>query len=271
MISALRYRIAIRWLPALLIAALAATMITVATPDRALAVSASELELAMTNLVNQSRVAAGLKALRTDSDLAAIAGIRATRMRDANVMSHTIGGNLRSQIDAYDVDWYAFGENVAFTEWPWGSKAVGNIHSMWMASPGHRALILSSKFNYVGVGLSYRSSNGRTFAALIFSESPDQTSARASMSSVSRSGDDVTWAWSGYDPVLQTHGAGLRDFDVQYRINSGAWTTLRDNTTSRSLTLPDRVSQRSYGLRVRATDRRGNVGPWTGESRIWVP
>ena len=29
--------------------------------------------------------------------------------------------------------------------------------------------------------------------------------------------------------------------------------------------------EKKYGIRVRATDRRGNVGKWTAESRIWVP
>jgi hypothetical protein len=46
---------------------------------------------------------------------------------------------------------------------------------------------------------------------------------------------------------------------------------LRDNTTSRSVTLRDRPGGRSYSIRVRATDRRGNVGAWSSESRIWVP
>ena len=91
------------------------------------------------------------------------------------------------------------------------------------------------------------------------------------MTGAGRSGDDVSWSWSGYDPRLQTHWAGLRDFDVQYRIGSGSWRTIRDNITSTSLTLRDRVHGRSYAIRVRATDRRGNVGKWTAESRIWVP
>ncbi len=104
----------------------------------------------------------------------------------------------------------------------------------------------------------------------MFSESPDHTSARATVINVSRSGDDIVWKWSGYDPVLQTHTAGLRDFDVQVRQGSNDWTTFRNDTTSRSLTLYDRAAG-TYGLRVRATDRRGNVGPWTAEKRISIP
>ena len=90
------------------------------------------------------------------------------------------------------------------------------------------------------------------------------------MTRVSRSGDDVRWTWSGYDPRLQTHTAGLRDFDVQYRVGWASWVLLRDNTTQTSITLANRPGGRSYALRVRATDRRGNVGVWSREARIWV-
>jgi uncharacterized protein YkwD len=270
MIVAPRYRLALRWLPALLVATLLATLISVSTPQRTLAVTASEAELALTNLVNKSRTDAGLKALRTDSDLSTISGIRATRMRDANVINHTVGGNLKSQLSWYGVAWYSYGENVGYTSSTWGSQAAKSIHSMWMKSSSHKALIMSSRFNYVGVGAAYRSSNGRTYASIVFSESPDHTSARATITAASRSGDDVIWAWKGYDPVLQTHTAGLRDYDVQVRTGSGSWSMLRDNTTARSITLTNRRSG-TYGVRVRATDKRGNVGPWTAEKRISVP
>jgi uncharacterized protein YkwD len=269
MISAPRYRLALRWLPALLVATLLATLVTVSTPRPTLAVTASQAELALTNLVNKTRTDAGLRALRTDGDLSVVAGLRATRMRNANVMSHTIGGNLASQLNGYGVAWYRYGENVGYTTASWGSAAAKSIHGMWMKSAPHRALILSDRFNYVGVGMAYRSSNGRTFASIVFSESPDQTSARASVVSVSRRGDDATWTWTGYDPVLQTRTAGLRDFDIQVRRGSNAWTTFRNDTTARSLTLWNRSG--TYGLRVRATDRRGNVGPWSAETRISLP
>ena len=58
--------------------------------------------------------------------------------------------------------------------------------------------------------------------------------------------------------------------DVLYRVGYGTWRLLRNNTTSTSLYLSNRASG-SYAIRVRATDRRGNVGGWSGESRIWVP
>ena len=46
---------------------------------------------------------------------------------------------------------------------------------MWMASPSHRALLMSSRFNYIGLGLAYRSSNRRTFGSAVMTESLDHT------------------------------------------------------------------------------------------------
>lgn len=269
MTFASHYRHARRWLPALLVATLLAALVSVSTPPPTFAASANEVESILTKLVNKSRTDAGLRPLRTDGDLSAIAGNRATRMRDANVMNHTVGGNLESQLRSYGVAWYRYGENVGYATQPWGSQAAASIHNMWMNSSSHRALMMSDRFNYVGVGLAYRSSNGRTFASIVFTEAPDHTKALARVQSGSRKGDDATWTWTGYDPVLQTHTAGLRDFDVQVRRGSNSWTTVRNDTTARSLTLWNRSG--TYGLRVRATDRRGNVGPWSAETRISLP
>ncbi|MFP5343792.1 MAG: CAP domain-containing protein [Candidatus Limnocylindria bacterium] len=271
MTIAQRPRAATRWLPLILVAGLLAIVPAMANPPSAEAVTTTQLETQLTTLINAERQKAGLKPLRTDTYLAVIAGRRADRMRDANTLSHTVGGNLSYQLAYYRVAWYGYGENVGYTTAAWGSKAAESLVAMWLKSPSHRAQLLSATFNYIGVGMAYRSSNGRTFASTVFTESPDHTTARATILSGTRSGDDVTWAWTGYDPVLQTHTAGLRDFDVQYRVGSGTWKTLRNDTVARSLTLVDRVSGRTYGLRVRATDRRGNVGPWTAEKRIWVP
>lgn len=271
MIDAQRPRAATRWLPLFLVAGLLASLLAMATPPSALALTTTQAESQLTTLINAERQKAGLKPLRTDNYLAVIAGRRVDRMRDANTLSHSVGGNLQYQLAYYRVAWYAYGENIGYTTSSWGSAAAESLVSMWLKSPSHRAQLLSDRFNYIGVGMAYRSSNGRTYAATVFTESPDHTTARASILSGTRSGDDVTWTWSGYDPVLQTHTAGLRDFDVQYRVGSGSWTMLRNDTVARSITLADRVHGRTYGLRVRATDRRGNVGPWTAEKRIWVP
>ena len=255
-------------LGATLITALAVTAF--AAPASA-ATSASGAEAMIIGWVNTSRSAAGLVPLRGDGDLAYIAGVRASRMASANTLTHTVGGVLQTQLSSRGVQWYRYGETIGLSSAAWTVDAARTIYRGWMSSAPHRALLMSNRFNYIGLGLAYRSSNARTFGSAVMTESLDHTGAVARITGTRRSGDDVSWTWSGYDPRLQTHHAGLRDFDVQYRVGSGDWRTIRDNTTSTSLTLRDRVHGRTYAIRVRATDRRGNVGRWTAASKIWVP
>jgi uncharacterized protein YkwD len=255
-------------LGATLIAAIAVTAF--AAPASA-ATSASTAEAYIIGWVNTARAERGLRPLRGDKTLAYLAGIRASRMASNNTLSHTIGGNLFNQLNYLDVQWYRYGETIGWSSAAWTVDAARAIYRGWMGSAPHRALLMSDRFNYIGLGLAYRSSNGRTFGSAVMTESLDHTGSIARVTGARRSGDDLSWTWSGYDPRLQTHTAGFRDYDVQYRVGSGDWRTIRNDSSSTSLTLRDRTHGRYHAIRVRATDRRGNVGPWTAQSRIWVP
>jgi uncharacterized protein YkwD len=265
--SPARRRLAIA-MRATLLAAFAATLFIAPTTS---ATSVSDAERMVVGWINNDRTNRGLAPLRTDSDLVAISGLRASRMASANVMSHTIGGNLQSQLNWYDVAWYRYGETIGWSTASFPVDSARSIYRAWMGSSPHRALLLSDRLNYIGVGLAYRSSNRKTFGSAVLSESPDHTRPVARVTRASRSGDDLRWTFNGYDPRLQTHTAGLRDYDVQYRVGSGSWSLYRDNTTSTTFSLYNRPHGKYYSIRVRATDRRGNVGAWSSESRIWVP
>jgi uncharacterized protein YkwD len=261
-----------RRLPAALLAALfaALTMAVFAAPASA-ATSASQAESLIIGWMNRDRSSAGLQPLRYDSDLAIIAGGRAARMARANVMSHTISGSIPYQLNARHVHWYRYGENIAYSGRTWTLEAARQIYAMWKASPAHHTLMMSRSFNYVGAGLAYRSSNHRTFASMVFAETPDQTGARSWFTKATRSGTDLRWSWTGGDVRLQTHTSGLRDYDLQYRVDNGSWLTLRNNTGTTSVVLAGRVTGHSYALRLRATDRGGNIGTWSAPLPVWVP
>jgi uncharacterized protein YkwD len=260
-----RRRLAIA-LPAAMIALFA---ISVAAPI-ATGATASSAESSVIGWINAARSARGLVPMRYDTKLASISGYRASRMASTNTMSHTVGGNLGSQLDSYNVSWMRYGEDIGWSTASWPSSSAKAIFNMWMGSSPHRALILSDRFNYIGVGLASRSSGAKTFASAVFAETSDHTRAVARVTTGSRSGDDVRWTWTGYDPRLQTHTAGLAHYDVAYRTGYGGWSMLRNNTTQTSLTLANRPGG-SYAVKVRATDRHGNVGTWSSEKRIWVP
>jgi hypothetical protein len=70
---------------------------------------------------------------------------------------------------------------------------------------------------------------------------------------------------------MQSHWAGIRDFDALYRVDGGSWRLVRDYTTATSLRLGSRVSGHRYWLMVQARDRAGNVGRPSAPVSVWVP
>ncbi len=233
--------------------------------------STTDLEYGLLNKINDARSDHGLRPLRPLSGVWSIAGTRAARMASTNVLSHTIAGSLSAQLRAKDVPWYAYGEDVGYTRAQRGTTAMNDLFRLWQASPEHWKLMMSSDYNYIGVGLAYRSSNNKTFGSLVFTESRDQTDARTYMNGVSTSGSSATWSWWGTDPVLQTHTAGLRSFDVQVRVDDGSYRTVSTSTTATARIWTGLDSGHVYRMRVRARDRAGNIGSWTAPVAVRMP
>jgi uncharacterized protein YkwD len=244
-----------------------------AMPLRAsVSTTATSVATTLLSMTNADRVARGLRPLRADTALAWIARDRATNLTTASTFSHSAAGqSLSSSLDQARIQWYAWAENLAYTVGGLRSSTAAAIYSRWKGSPGHWAALMSRTLNYVGVGVAVRSSDGRVFACAVFTESRDHTAPGARIDSVSRSGTTVTFAWHGYDAPLQTHWAGLRDFDVWYRVDDGAWKLIRDNTTATSIRLTSRAPGHRYWLMVRARDRAGNVGRTSSPLSAWVP
>jgi len=244
---------------ALLVCGVATTSASTATaPERQIMTS-----------VNQARASNGLRPLRSDVRLWALADERAAAMASSDVLSHEAGGSIDSGLSRGAIQWYRYGEVIAYSTAS-GSAAAAHLFELWLSSPSHWELLMSDSFNYLGVGLSV-SSSGRTYGSIVLTESRDRTGARATLSGVTVSGDDVRWTWRGGDPLLQSHTAGLRDFAVQQRTDGGSWVTVSTGTTSTARSAINRAHGHWYGLRVRARDRAGNVGPWSAELRAWVP
>jgi uncharacterized protein YkwD len=236
---------------------------------RAAAVTGAQLEAQLVGWVNRDRTARGLRPLRVDLRVADLAGDRATIMARRGILSHTVAGNIGSQLNGRRIQWYRYGEVIAYAS-GWGTSTASAIFNMWKRSSGHWSLLMSNRLNYLGAGLAYRSS-GRTYASITLTESADHTRPRAFMSDVSRSGSTVRWEWSGYDVRLQTHTSWVRNFDVQYRVDYGPWRTIRSRTGAHGITLTSRARGHSYAIRVRSRDGRGYVSAWTPGLRATVP
>ena len=241
-------------------------------PAAAASRTPTSAEASLLAWTNRDRAALGLLPLRPDPRLAAIAGTRAGNLAAATTFSHeAAGGALSVALAEAGVQWYAWGENIAY--WPGGlsGTTVAAIYDAWRNSASHWALLMSRTMNYVGFGVVVRPSDGQAFASAVLTESRDHTAPTARIDDVTRIGTTITFSWHGYDAPLQTHWAGLRDYDAWYRVDGGAWRLIRDDTTATSLRLTSRDQGHRYWLKVRARDRAGNVGRPSAAVSVWVP
>ena len=95
-------------------------------------------------------------------------------MASSGVFDHTQkdGTTAFSMINDAGITWYGAGEIIA---WNSGTDLQGSAAyavQSWMGSSGHRAIIMSTDYNYVGFGLAV-ASNGRRYWAGVFLKGPD--------------------------------------------------------------------------------------------------
>lgn len=221
--------------------------------------------------VNADRAALGLRPLRLDGRLRAVARTRAATLATLGILSHTAPGDLSAQLAAAGVQRYAWGEDIGWTSYAWGLGAARSLYSMWKASPEHWTILTNATYNSVGFGLGYRPSGGATYGSAVLTESSDQTAPAARMTSASRIGTTVRFTWTGAEISLQTPTAGFVSFDLLYRASNGVSRVIRSGTTATAISIASRPGGHSYYLSVRARDRAGNVSPWSAPLHVWVP
>ncbi|HYC06380.1 MAG TPA: CAP domain-containing protein [Candidatus Binatia bacterium] len=231
----------------------------------------STVELYIRQMINGDRAARGLRPLVIDGRLQDIARSRAGTLADLGVLSHSAAGNMDSELASAGVQWYAWGEDLGWSSSTWGYSAAKALYTMWKGSPDHWALLMSPGYNYYGVGVGYSWSGRDTYASIIISDSRDHTSPTREVKTASRSGSTVHFVWSGADVPLQLHTAGLRSFDVEYRVDAGDWRVIRSGTTTTSVSIANRPGGHVYWVRVRARDKAGNISAWSVARGVTVP
>lgn len=130
--------------------------------------AASENELVA--LTNQSRAAAGRKALKVDSELRSIARWRSKDMIQRDYFSHDIPGYGRV-FDVMSDKGYCYhvaGENIGWNNAS-DSTATQKVHNAFMDSSGHRANILGKAWDVIGIG-AYKGANGKKMWTVIFAD-----------------------------------------------------------------------------------------------------
>ncbi len=98
--------------------------------------------------INGVRAANGKPPLRYDSRLEAAARSQANLMASRDQLSHDLGVTLRQRVANAGYDG-AVGENVAG-----GQKSLEQAINGWLASPGHRDTLLSTKFTEFGLAVA---------------------------------------------------------------------------------------------------------------------
>lgn len=110
----------------------------------------STSERAVLDLVNRERTKVGLAPYRGQAQLARAARNHSTNMARQGNMNHTLDGkDFAQRIRETGYQAGAGGENIAH-----GARTPGEVMSMWMNSPGHKANILSGQYQEIGVGIA---------------------------------------------------------------------------------------------------------------------
>jgi uncharacterized protein YkwD len=254
--------------PVILVTALVVGLVPAVTASdydtSSAAISAAEYD-ALT-LTNARRTARGLVKLRLDSRLVELARDRAQYMADTGRFSHTQsnGTDVFDMIESSGIRWYAAGEIIAWnTAGPLDYSAEFAVQG-WMGSAGHKAIVLSDDYNYVGFGLAI-ANDGTRYWAGVYLRGPDRTGGWTKTGGFSKTNLDAHWArgtvyWSGGDTRLQVLTAGHRYFQVQWRVAGGAWQSI-GTTTATKVTKWWRRGW-TYEVRIRERDRNGNWGSW---------
>lgn len=119
---------------------------------------ATEIEREVMTLVNFSRAEFDLEPLRCDPLMTIAARKHSADMCDNDYFSHTSldGRSPFERMRDEGVEFGSAGENIAL-----GQTTASFVHSSWMGSSGHRANILSGRYERIGVG--YVACDGRPY------------------------------------------------------------------------------------------------------------
>lgn len=115
------------------------------------------IESQVIQLTNQERAKNGLKPFTVNWELSRVARYKAMDMRDKNYFSHTSPtyGSPFDMIKNFGIAYRTAAENIAA-----GQTTPAAVVKAWMNSPGHRANMLSTSTNQIGVGYAKGGSYG---------------------------------------------------------------------------------------------------------------
>jgi uncharacterized protein YkwD len=114
-------------------------------------ITAHDAETRLLALVNRDRQAAGLAALVWDDHVADVARAHSDQMKQTATVAHSLPGTgpVDQRIEAAGIKTAVALENVA------RAYGIASGHEGFMNSPGHRANLMSSQVNRIGIGIAF--------------------------------------------------------------------------------------------------------------------
>ena len=112
--------------------------------------------------INEERKKAGLSSLKDTTDLNRVALLKSEDMVKNNYFLHTSPtyGTPFNMLKNYGITYSVAGENIA------GNSSMKRAVEKWMASDSHRQNILSTKYKYIGVGVTKSEKYGFVIVAM---------------------------------------------------------------------------------------------------------
>lgn len=125
----------------------------------------TDVELVL-KLINEAREKAGISPLKLGATLPKIAKLKAEDMVSANYFAHTSKtyGTPFKMMSDYGIDYTSAGENIA------GNPSIEAAVKSWLASDTHKQNLLSSSYEYIGIGISKSPTYGYIIVAMFVGE-----------------------------------------------------------------------------------------------------
>lgn len=122
------------------------------------------LETEVIRLVNLERAKVGRTALVENKELTNLARLKSQDFINKNYFSHTSPtyGSPFDMMKKYGISYTSAAENIAA-----GQRTAAEVMNSWMNSTGHKANILNSTFNQIGVGVA-KDNNGKLYWTQMF-------------------------------------------------------------------------------------------------------
>lgn len=121
----------------------------------------TNIELVL-KLINEARTASGLAPLKLGATLPKIAELKAEDMVSASYFAHTSKtyGTPFNMMSDYGIDYTSAGENIA------GNPSIEAAVKSWLASDTHKQNLLSSSYEYIGIGIAKSPTYGYIIVAM---------------------------------------------------------------------------------------------------------